>query len=164
MGHNSVKILWMTSKFELDLYFLMLYPSVNIERNCCIPSKVIDLKPQFSQNRRKKSHYSVKILQMTSLFELDLYSMMLYPFLNFEWNWCIPSKVIDLKPKLWRHRQSHDLHVSTMLHRPHNKNRSMKHVRLYLSYDIKITLKSRFFWSSKLNFVKYICNVMKINL
>ena len=29
--HNSVKILWMTSKFTLDLYFMMLYPSVNFE-------------------------------------------------------------------------------------------------------------------------------------
>ena len=30
-GHKSVKILRMTFKFELDMYFMMLYPSVNIE-------------------------------------------------------------------------------------------------------------------------------------
>ena len=30
-GQNSVKILQMTSQFERDLYFIMLYPSVNVE-------------------------------------------------------------------------------------------------------------------------------------
>ena len=30
-GHNSVKILWMTSKLELDLYLMLFYPSVNFE-------------------------------------------------------------------------------------------------------------------------------------
>ena len=28
-GHNSVKILQMTPKFQLDLYFTMIHPSVN---------------------------------------------------------------------------------------------------------------------------------------
>ena len=36
----------MTSKFKLDLYFIMLNPSVKLERNGCIPSKVNDRKPQ----------------------------------------------------------------------------------------------------------------------
>ena len=30
-GHHSVKILWMTSKLELDLYLMLFYPSVNFE-------------------------------------------------------------------------------------------------------------------------------------
>ena len=29
-GHNSVKKLQMTFKFELDLYFMMFYPSVKL--------------------------------------------------------------------------------------------------------------------------------------
>ena len=31
-GHNSVKTLQMISKFELDLYFMILYPSFNVEK------------------------------------------------------------------------------------------------------------------------------------
>ena len=63
---------------------------------------------------------------MTSKFQLDLYLTILYPSVNFEWNWCIPPKVIDRKPKLWRRRRrrrrrSHDPYVSTMLRRQHNK-------------------------------------------
>ena len=38
--------LQMTSKFERGLYFMIFYPSVKFERNCCIPSKNIDWKPQ----------------------------------------------------------------------------------------------------------------------
>ena len=53
-SHNSLKILRMTSEFELDLYFMMLYPSVYFEWDCYIPSKVIDRKPQFSQTLSKK--------------------------------------------------------------------------------------------------------------
>ena len=45
-GHNSVKKLRMTSKFNLILYFMMLYHSVKFEINCGIPSRVIDRKPQ----------------------------------------------------------------------------------------------------------------------
>ena len=70
-GHNSVKMLSMTFKFKDDLHFMMLYPS---ERNCCVLSKVIDQKPQFSQNQSKnRGHNSAKSLWRTSLFELDLY-------------------------------------------------------------------------------------------
>ena len=39
----------MTSKFELDLDFMMLYPSVKFEKKLRIPSKVIDLKPQIDK-------------------------------------------------------------------------------------------------------------------
>ena len=39
----------------------------------------------------KKGHKSVKNLQMISKFKLDLYLMMLYPSVNFEWNWCITA-------------------------------------------------------------------------
>ena len=93
-----------------ELYFMMLYPSVNFKWNCCIPSKVTDRKPKFSQKLSKKGHNSVKILQMISKFKLDLYFIMFYPSVNFDWNWCIPSKVIDREPKVWCHRRrSHDL-------------------------------------------------------
>ena len=45
---------------------------------------------------------SIKISRMTSKVEHDLYLMMLYPYVNFEWNWCILSNVIDWEPKVWR--------------------------------------------------------------
>ena len=90
----------MTSEFELDLYFMMLYPSVKFERNCCIPSKFIDRKPQIDKPKSKKGHNSIKSFRMTSEFELDLYFMMLYPSVKFERNCCIPSKFIDRKPQI----------------------------------------------------------------
>ena len=92
----------MTSKFEFDLYFMMLYPSVKFVRNCSIHLKVIDGKPQYSQNLSKKGHNSFKNLQMTSFYDLGLYFMMLYPSVKFEWNWYVPSKVNDWKPRVWR--------------------------------------------------------------
>ena len=70
----------MTSKFELDLYFMMIYPSVKFERNCCIPSKVIDRKPQIDNLAKikvKKGHNTVEILQNAPFFKLDLYLMMI---------------------------------------------------------------------------------------
>ena len=63
----------MTSKIELDLYFIMLYLSVKFERNCCISSKVIDRKPQIDNLAKievKKGHNSVKILLITPLSNL----------------------------------------------------------------------------------------------
>ena len=82
-------------KKELDLYFMMLHLSVKFEWNCCIPLKVINLKPQFIQkSKSKKSHNSGKMLRMTSKFKLDLYLMMLYPSVNVEWNWCTPQKLL----------------------------------------------------------------------
>ena len=45
-GHNSVKSMQMISEFEPNLYFMILCPSVKFERNCYIPSKVIDRKLQ----------------------------------------------------------------------------------------------------------------------
>ena len=83
----------MTLKFKLDLYFTMLYPYVNFGWNCCIPSKVIDRKQQFSHNLSQKRAKTIKIQQMTSLFEHDLYLIMFYSFAIFE-------KVIDQKPKM----------------------------------------------------------------
>ena len=44
----------MTSTLKLDLYLMVLYRSVKFDRNCGIPSKVIDRKPQFSQNLCQK--------------------------------------------------------------------------------------------------------------
>ena len=58
----------LTLWFELDLFFYD--PSVKFEWNCWIPSKVIDRKPQFSQNLK---HNSVKMLWIIPLFELDLW-------------------------------------------------------------------------------------------
>ena len=48
----SQKGLLLSQKFVNDLQIqtwpvsYLLYPSVKFERNCCIPSKVIDWKPQ----------------------------------------------------------------------------------------------------------------------
>ena len=112
---TQVKSLRMTSKFELGLYFMMLYPSVKFGWNCCILSKVIDRKPQFSQNlSKKKGHNSAKILQITSTFKFDMYLLMIYPSVKFEWNWCIPSKV--WQRGRWRR---HNPYVSTMFRRRH---------------------------------------------
>ena len=47
--HDSTKILRRTSKFELDLHFIMLYPFVNNE---CIPSKFVDWKQKVWQRRQ----------------------------------------------------------------------------------------------------------------
>ena len=47
---------------------MMLYPSVNFEWKFCIPTKVNDRKPQFSQNLCKNGYNSVKILRVTSYF------------------------------------------------------------------------------------------------
>ena len=81
------------------------------------------IKPK---NKYKKRHNSVQILRMTAKFEFEVYLMMHYPCVNFQWNWCIPSKVIDWKPKVlqcgWRRRCCrHDPYVSTMLRRGHKK-------------------------------------------
>ena len=47
----------------------------------------------------KMLHPFKRYLSETTISELDLYLMMLYRSVKFEWNWCIPSKVIDWKPK-----------------------------------------------------------------
>ena len=48
-----------------------------------IPSKVIDRKPQFSQNlSKKKGHNSVTILWITPFFKIDLYLMLLDSFVS----------------------------------------------------------------------------------
>ena len=63
---------------------------------------------------------------MNSNYELDPYLMMLYLSVKFEWNWCIPSKVIEWKPKLWqcglRLQRRHDPYVLTMLRRQHRND------------------------------------------
>ena len=94
----------------------MLYPSVKFEWTCCIPSKVVDRKPQFSRNLSKKNgHNLVKILRMTSIFELDLYLMMLYLSQSFN--------VIDasLQKVSMRNQECDDDRVLTMLRRRHKK-------------------------------------------
>ena len=55
----QLESLRMNSKFELDLYFMMLTVSFcTIWMKLFFHSKVIDRKPQFSQNLSKKSHNS----------------------------------------------------------------------------------------------------------
>ena len=48
-----------------------------------------------TKSKLKKGH---KILQMITNTELDLYIIMIYPSANFQWNQCIPVKVIERKP------------------------------------------------------------------
>ena len=89
----------------------------------CTQTKPPPPPPHYKRLRwAKKGHNSVNIWRMISKFELDLYFMMLYPSVNFECNWCIPSKLNDRKQKVWRRgrkphlRQwSHDPYVSTTL-------------------------------------------------
>ena len=70
---------------------------------------------------------------------------MLDPAVKFKWNWCIPSRVIEWKPKVWRRRRrrcrqsphpppppSHDPCVSSLLYRRHNK----KNVKKFVIYKI----------------------------
>ena len=125
-GHYSVKRLQITSKFELDLYFMMIYPSLKFERNCCFPSKVIDRKPQIDNIAKiqvKKGPNSVNFLRITPFFELGLYLMMRDRSVKYKWNWCIRSRVIDQKPKVWRRgrRWSHDPYMPSLLPRWHKK-------------------------------------------
>ena len=56
---------------------------------------------RLAKSKVKKDHILIKIKLMISKSKLNLYLIMLYPSVNFEWNWCIPSKVILLS-KLWR--------------------------------------------------------------
>ena len=56
MGHNSVQIMMMTSKFELDLYFIMRYPSVNLENEfvaCSDPNPTLNTRKTGPDNDYK---------------------------------------------------------------------------------------------------------------
>ena len=80
-GHNSVIILQMISKFHIDLYFTtLLYPSVNYERNLWISSKVTDQNSNVwpVKTQVKKGDNLVKIFQMISQFNLELYLTLNY--------------------------------------------------------------------------------------
>ena len=70
----------------------------------------------------KKGLYSVTSLQIISKFELDLYFTMLYPSENFEWNECIPSKVILIGNKsmtLLRTSMRSAMILTWTVHHPH---------------------------------------------
>ena len=59
---------------------------------------------------------------------------MLYPFVNFEWNECVPSKVFDWNPKVWHLADadgSYDPYVSTMFPRRHKKDTRFNWVNIY---------------------------------
>ena len=81
------EIFWMITKITLDLYAIMIYHSANFEWNQCISSKVIEgylyFTPQ-TKTKSKKGHNSAKILWMSTIIELDLYSTMIYPSANFQ--------------------------------------------------------------------------------
>ena len=75
------------------------------------------------------SYNKVKILWIINLSNLICILMMVDISVKFEWNWWIPSKVIDQKPKVlqrgqlrrWRWRPRHDPYVTTMICRRHKK-------------------------------------------
>ena len=95
----------MISKFQYDLFLTMLYLSVNFEWKWSIPSKVIYHKPKLRiKLKPKKGPYSVKIWGWSSNSNLTSTIISAFPSLNFKWNWCISSKVIDQKPR-WDKKQ-----------------------------------------------------------
>ena len=51
-----------------------------------------------TKTKSKNGHFSVKIMQMITNIELDLYFTMIYPSANFWWYRYIPSKHIERKP------------------------------------------------------------------
>ena len=108
----------MTSKCEHDVYFMMLYPSVNFGCNCCIPSKVIVQKPQFCQYLSKKNgHNSVKVLRMTSLFDVDVLSEIGASLKKL----LIRNQKYGARTK----RRRHNPYASTSLRRRHKKPPAM---------------------------------------
>ena len=75
-----MKSLQITTKFELDHYFIMLYQL----KNCCIPLKVIDWKPQFSQNLNIKGQSLSQNFVDNRHFQTLSVFMMLYSSAKFD--------------------------------------------------------------------------------
>ena len=74
--------------------------------------------------------------------------MTLDPAVKFKWNWCIPSRVIDLKIKVrrrgqrQRRRRSHDPDVSSLLSRRHKNGHESQDARntlILLQYQENLT-------------------------
>ena len=135
-GHYSVKKLWMISKFEFELYSMMLYPSVIFEWNSCIPSKVFDRNPQFSHNLSKKGVITkskfcgLSPFQTWSVFTLDT-------SVKFEWNWLIPSKVKSVTT--WTAQKTMET-WSICVH--HDKQATQKNVHFVIKLGILLDFKN----------------------
>ena len=77
----------MISKFEVDLYLIMIYPSVYIEWNWCISSKAIDRIPIFSTHKtksKKELNLSQNYADNLQIWTWPVCYMMLYISVNFE--------------------------------------------------------------------------------
>ena len=133
--------LQMTSKFKLDLYLIMLYPSVKFERNCCIPLKVIDRKPQIHNLAKiyvKKGHISFKKLRITLFFRTwpafndawpfcKAYMNLMHPFKSYRSKNNSVTPQTTMTPTMTTPLQKHDLYVSSLHHRQHNKGLCKTH-------------------------------------
>ena len=86
--HNNNKIklsLWISTfgdyqSAELNVQFL---------NDLCVFMLVSHKNGRFSTNARQKDNNTVKFLPMIWKVKCDLNFKMLYPSVNFEWNWCI---------------------------------------------------------------------------
>ena len=58
------------TNIELELYFTMIYPSANFQRNQCIPAKLLS---GVQYQHTKIGHNLPKIFRMITNIELDLY-------------------------------------------------------------------------------------------
>ena len=87
----SVKKYW-------QMYFMMLYPSVNFKWNCCIPSKVIVPKPQFSRNLSKKraiTHFQTWPVFNDILPFCKVWMKLMHPFKSYQ----LESKGVTTRTK-----------------------------------------------------------------
>ena len=69
-------------------------------KNQCIPAKIYWSETNINtptKIKSKKGHNSAKIWWMITNIELDLYFTVIKSSAKFEWNQCIPSKVIEQK-------------------------------------------------------------------
>ena len=98
-GHKSVKFV---KDLQIQTWpvFYDAFSFFKIWKSLLHPFKSYWLETtnsQFNQNLSKNGHNSVKILRITPPpppIKLDLYFIMLDPSVKFNWNWCIPSRVI----------------------------------------------------------------------
>ena len=102
----------------------MLYPSVDFERNCCIPSKAIGLKPQFSQTISIKRAITQSNIAddlpfrtwpvfYDALHSYKLWTKLMHPFKSYQ----SETKSVTTQMTTTLTRGRHDPYVSTMLRR-----------------------------------------------
>ena len=82
---------------ELDLYLTMKLQTFNKIKSSLQKLLIWTNINTSPKSKLKKSHNSAKIWQMITNIELDLYLMVMLNSAKFEWNQCIPSKVIERK-------------------------------------------------------------------